>query len=59
MNLKIKYTKPNGNEIEVNNTPEIREYAKNNGWKETNRAKPREKAEKTAPVAHEIDKETL
>ena len=36
---KIKYTKPTGVELEVNDTEDNRAYAKKNGWKETNRIK--------------------
>ena len=59
MNPKITYTKPNGNELEVNNTEANREYAKRNGWKETNRIKVKAEPEKVQQVERQIDNKLL
>lgn len=40
----IKYLKPSGIEMDVNDTPEVRELAERLGWKEVNPEPEREKS---------------
>lgn len=45
----VKYTKPSGMDIEVNDTEANREYAKLNGWKKENKSKSSAKKEEDGP----------
>lgn len=49
----IKYMRPSGNPIEVNDLPEIREYAAANGWTEVTDAEDKPKCKGRPPKVKE------
>lgn len=53
---KVKYTKPNGTEIEINATEEAKAYVKSLGWKETNRLKKQEEPKEEPKKEQQLDK---
>ena len=52
--MTVKWMRPTGNPIETRDTPEIREYAAENDWKEV-KPRGRRKSVKAADKAEQVE----